>query len=182
MSPKVNADSRGRPTLSISAIRNGRVESESCLKYADISEEEASKFALRPDDVLIVRGNGNRLLTGQCGVVDKLPEGCFYPDLLIKVRFDHSVILTRFAAAQWNSPRIHGSLISRAKSTNGIWKINGADIRSHSLVVPPIDVQKDFLSFADAQLGGLKELGKRIMAADTLKSTFLNSVVFGATE
>jgi type I restriction enzyme S subunit len=91
------------------------------------------------NDVLVVRGNGNKLLTGKCGLVDMVPKGCFYPDLLIRLQFDRDVMRPQFAALQWNAPATHKRLISRAKSTNGIWKINGSDIRQHTLKVPSIE-------------------------------------------
>ena len=104
------------------------------------------KFLLEVGDFLIVRGNGNKSLTGRGGLVDGgLPASCFYPDLLIRLRFDPNVLRADFAAEQWNSGRVHAALIQKAKSTNGIWKINGQDIKSHSLVVPPLEAQSELL-------------------------------------
>ncbi len=141
LSPKVNADERGYPTLSISAVRDGRIIAEGNTKYAEVTDEQAAAFELKRDDVLVVRGNGNKLLTGKCGIVDTVPKGCFYPDLLIRLQFDVDVIRPQFASLQWNAPATHKRLISRAKSTNGIWKVNGGDIRQHTLKVPSIEMQ-----------------------------------------
>ena len=55
-----------------------------------------------------------------------------------------------FVVAQWNHPAVHGRLISRAKSSNGIWKVNGQDIRAHTLVVPPIELQRETVQFLGA--------------------------------
>ncbi len=54
-------------------------------------------------------------------------------------------MLPAFGAEQWNSANMHTALLKNAKSTNGIWKINGKDIKSHRLVVPPIQDQLDVL-------------------------------------
>lgn len=151
LSPKANADQRGYPTLSISAVRNGQILTEGNVKYADVTAEQAAAFELKADDVLVVRGNGNKLLTGKCGVVDTVPTGCFYPDLLIRLRFDAKIVRPAFAAAQWNAPNTHKRLIARAKSTNGIWKINGSDIRQHTLKIPSLNEQ-------DALLKNLRSL------------------------
>ena len=117
LSPKVNADERGYPTLSISAVRDGRIVTEGNVKYAEVTDEQAAAFELKKDDVLVVRGNGNKFLTGKCGLVDMVPKGCFYPDLLIRLQFDRDVMRPQFAALQWNAPATHKRLISRAKST-----------------------------------------------------------------
>ncbi len=150
-SPKVNTDERGYPTLSISSVRDGCIFADGNIKYAEVTAEQAAEFRLEQNDVLVVRGNGNKTLTGKCGLVDILPEGCFFPDLLIRLQFEEKRIRPRFAALQWNAPSVHLRLISRAKSTNGIWKINGGDVRQHTLTVPPTEVQ-------DALLGEFEEI------------------------
>lgn len=145
-SARANDEARGVPTLSISAVRNGVVRGGDAVKYIDIDPATVASFVLRDDDFLIVRGNGNRQLTGRGGLVTGgLPEGCIYPDLLIRLRFDPSRILPRFAAEQWNSASVHAALLENAKSTNGIWKINGKDIKGHRLVAPPIADQAAIL-------------------------------------
>lgn len=173
LSPKVNADENGFPTLSISAVREGAIETEGNIKYAKVPESDVQQFLLQRGDVLVVRGNGNKLLTGKCGIVDKVPLSCFYPDLLIRLRFDEKIIRTDFAVLQWNSPLIHNRLISRAKSTNGIWKINGADIRKHSLIVPPLEEQDIFLSDYSKHRAAKALLVKRILSACQMKHQFL---------
>jgi type I restriction enzyme S subunit len=144
-SPPASATSGRTPTLSISAIRGGRVVPHGSLKYADVGADEVSQFRLQRDDILVVRGNGNRLLCGRAGIVEDFPEGCFYPDLLIRLRFRADCLLPEFAVMQWNELRTHTRLLKKAKSSNGISKINGQDIQSHQLVVPPIAEQRRFL-------------------------------------
>lgn len=179
LSPKANADERGFPTLSISAVRDGRVITEGNTKYAEISETEAAAFALKPNDVLVVRGNGNKLLAGKCGLVDIVPKGCFYPDLLIRLKFDEKIIRPEFAVLQWNSQSAHSRLISRAKSTNGIWKVNGADIRQHTLKVPEVEEQDTLLEQMRAIRSARKELATRKTAAQNLKLHALRSIENG---
>jgi type I restriction enzyme S subunit len=173
LSPKANAAGKGFPTLSLSAVRGGRIIPEGNTKYATVTNEQAKRYRLERDDILVVRGNGNKSLTGRCGRVTEVPEGCFYPDLLIRLRFDPERIRPAFAAAQWNIPSVHQRLISRAKSTNGIWKINGQDIRAHELTVPPLKVQDTVL----AQLDQLDDSAMAVIDAlertDQLKKSLL---------
>ena len=179
LSPKANADERGYPTLSISAVRDGRIFAEGNTKYAEISDAEAAAFELKANDVLVVRGNGNKLLTGRCGLVDVVPKGCFYPDLLIRLKFDEKIIRPEFAVLQWNSQSTHNRLISRAKSTNGIWKINGADIRQHALKVPEVEEQDDLLAEMRAIRSARKNIATRKTAAQNLKLQALRSIENG---
>ena len=176
LSPKVNADARGYPTLSISAVRDGRIITEGNVKYAEVTDEQAAAFALKKDDVLVVRGNGNKLLTGKCGLVDAVPKACFYPDLLIRLQFDSDVMRPQFAALQWNTPSTHKRLISRAKSTNGIWKINGSDIRQHTLKVPSIEMQDALLEEIRSIRQARADIQKRKTLAQNFKALALKEI------
>lgn len=165
-SAPANQEERGVPTLSISAIRDGRVLGGDAVKHIDVDPASVANFRLEDDDFLIVRGNGNRQLTGRGGLVSGgLPEGCIYPDLLIRLRFDPARVQARFATEQWNSAPVHAALIEKAKSTNGIWKINGQDIKSHELVVPPLRDQTRVLRELTAFDN---EVASRLAEADTL--------------
>lgn len=176
LSPKVNADARGYPTLSISAVRDGRIITEGSVKYAEVTEGQATAFALKKDDVLVVRGNGNKLLAGKCGLVDTVPPGCFYPDLLIRLQFDATVMRPQFATLQWNAPSTHKRLISRAKSTNGIWKINGSDIRQHTLKVPSIEMQDALLDEIRSIRQARSDIEKRKTLAQNIKALALKEI------
>ena len=176
LSPKVNADAHGYPTLSISAVRDGRIVTEGNVKYAEVTDEQAAAFELKKDDVLVVRGNGNKLLAGKCGLVDTVPKGCFYPDLLIRLQFDVDVMRPQFATLQWNAPSTHKRLISRAKSTNGIWKINGSDIRQHTLKVPPIEMQDALLEEIRSIRQARGDIEKRKSLARNLKALALKEI------
>lgn len=117
------------------------------MKYMDVDPGTVEKFVIQPEDFLVVRGNGNKQQTGRGGLAtDDLPDGCVYPDLLIRLQFNREIVLPVFAGAQWNAPVAHAALLRKAKSTNGIWKINGKDIKSHELVVPPLDEQKRIMA------------------------------------
>lgn len=177
LSPSPDAAGEVRPTLSIGAVRDGRVVPEGNLKYVTVPTGEAERFVLKPGDILIVRGNGNRDLVGRCGVVGEVPEGCFYPDLLVRVAFDDRKIRPDFARLQWNAYPAHQELLRRAKSTNGIWKINGRDIREHLLLVPPLEEQDAFLRGMPHGTRALTALANQARWARQVKSALLASLL-----
>jgi len=178
-SPKASSQGRGYPTLSIGAVRDGRVIPDGNLKYADIPKAEMDRYRLCPGDLLVVRGNGNRGLTARCGIVDIIPENCFYPDLLIRITFDSAEILPEFALLQWNSPRVHRRLLTRAKSTSGIWKVNGKDLRQHILIVPPLDEQEHFLELVNGPIARQRELEAAMVHVRILQKALLNTLMLG---
>jgi len=142
-SPKCNADGRGYPTLSVGCLYSGVVNTRDNLKFAELDSPTYEQYRLQPGDVLVVRGNGNRELCGRAGVVLDNATGCFFPDLLIRVRFNPDLVLPTYAAIAWNALPVHRVLLGRAKSTNGIFKINGKDTREHSIPVPTIQQQQE---------------------------------------
>lgn len=174
LSPKTNAEGDGYPTLSIGAIRDGQVVIQGNVKYAIVAAEEAERFRLHRGDLLVVRGNGNRNLVGRCGMVDYVPDGCFYPDLLIRIGFDSSKMRPEFACIQWNAPQVHQRLLARAKSTNGIWKVNGNDLRQHILALPPMDEQDAFLRLIEPHRLTRKQLYEQLERTQELKKRLLD--------
>ena len=176
-SPQASQNSGHVPTLSISAIRGGLVVPEGSLKYADVNPADVESFQLRRDDVLVVRGNGNRQLCGRAGIVKEFPKGCFYPDLLIRLRFREDLFLPEFAVMQWNETKTHTRLLRKAKSTNGILKINNQDVQSHQLFVPPIAEQKRFVENLKARTNLTNALGLSEDNTMNLQRVLINTFI-----
>jgi type I restriction enzyme S subunit len=182
LSPKCNGAGRGFPTLGIGAVRDGRVVAAGNVKHAEISPEDLARFRLQIGDVLVVRGNGNRNLCGRSGVVEQVPENCFYPDLLIRLSFDSTTIDAGFAVLQWNAPPVHARLLQRAKSTNGIWKINGQDLRAHTLAVPPRDSQRNLMLQLEAPQTALSHASNAMKCVEQLKRELINELAKGPSD
>ncbi|MCC7362105.1 MAG: hypothetical protein IT317_21655 [Anaerolineales bacterium] len=180
ISPSTNNTGVGLKTVSTSAVTGGRFEMDGNIKYAEIEAGRVRSYFVQQNDVFVVRGNGNRNLTGKSGIANQSYDDLFYPDLLIRLRFDEAKILPRFAVAQWNSPSVHRRLVARAKSTNGIWKVNGGDLREHLLAVPPISVQVRFLAELDQLESARNRLRRRLTLVRETKMQALQKGMFGA--
>lgn len=111
------------------------------------------KYAVRKGDILVVRGNANPDLVGKCGMIADFPDGCIYPDILMRIVFaDHEDgVLPHYAAVVWNHPLVHNQVLKRAKTSNGTLKINSRDVKQIVLPVPPRDQQLDILRLVSAQ-------------------------------
>lgn len=175
ISPIANSDEEGLKTVSISAVSDGYFDPNGCIKYAKIDADAARPYFVQRGDVFVIRGNGNRRLCGKAGLSEESYHELFYPDLLIRLRFDTEKILPEFAVAQWNLPSVHGRLSARAKSSSGIWKVNGQDIRSHTLFVPAISEQNRMMEGLAALRTGVQEARVREAAVRRVKAAVLNS-------
>jgi len=178
-SPNANESGKGYRTVSISAISEGKFVPDGNIKFAEVDFQQISTYTIKKDDVFVVRGNGNRYLAGKSGIASESFEDMFYPDLLIRLRFDSSKIKPAFANLQWNDPFVHREFISNAKSTNGIWKVNGQDIRKHTLIVPSIDEQEEFLAEYTKFDSVLKNSEDCFVNASKIKSQILNDNLTG---
>jgi type I restriction enzyme S subunit len=180
-SPQTNEAGLGIRTVSIGAISRNRFSPDEYIKHAEVEPGRVSPFFVAKDDVFVVRGNGNRQLTGKCGIAEQPFDDLFYPDLLIRLRFDPTKIHPRYATYQWNSPAVHRRLVARAKSTNGIWKVNGQDVRKHTLLVPDLEDQAVLLDELDAlDLARQKLLAHRKTTAE-LRHRLVNDELAGQT-
>jgi type I restriction enzyme S subunit len=103
ISPAMSDSNNAIPTFSISAVRNGEVDIENNLKWTSLSTDEAEKFRVNSNDILLVRGNGNLSMVGQAGSVNGIiPSKCIYPDILIKVEISKSKMTNEFFVNSWN--------------------------------------------------------------------------------
>jgi type I restriction enzyme S subunit len=179
-SPAPSDSATGFRTVSISAIRDGIFDPEGCIKFVEMTAAEAGPFTVQSGDIFAVRGNGNRDICGRVGISRQTYPDLVYPDLLIRMRFDSARLLSDFVVAQWNHPAVHGRLISRAKSSNGIWKVNGQDIRAHTLVVPPMDVQREAVQFLCALDVQANAIQARFAMLQDMKRELFKAISGGA--
>ena len=149
-SPRARTTPPGVPTFSIAAVREGRVDVLGNLKYVDLTDEEADAFRLRQGDLLVVRGNANEDFLGRCGVVDGCPPGCIYPDILMRLS-PNETIVPRYLAHLWNSDTVHSQLLSKAKTTSGTLKINQHDVSTVLVPLSELEEQSKIVEIA----GGL---------------------------
>ncbi|XKH52045.1 restriction endonuclease subunit S [Citricoccus nitrophenolicus] len=179
ISLRSNSEEHGIPTLSISAIRDGAVVPEGSIKYVNTSASSVDRFVIQPGDFFVVRGNGNRELVAKGGLVsgeENLPEGAFYPDLLMRVRFDSEMILPAFGALMWNSRVVHASLVAKAKSTNGTWKVNGKDLASHRIPVPSVSEQQKILGQARTYALAKNHLTHEMRRLEEIRQSILTAM------
>jgi type I restriction enzyme S subunit len=169
ISPKLSSEARGIRTVSIGAVCDGRFTPDGHVKYVDLTFDEASPYLVQAGDIFAVRGNGNRQLVARVGRSAHSYDDLVYPDLLMRMRFDPDRLDPDFLIAQWNHPAVHARLLARAKSSNGISKVNGQDIRAHELLVPPLSDQTAIATSLAEFASARSEAESRMMLLDYIK-------------
>lgn len=118
-------------------------------------------FAIRENDVFVVRGNGSKVLCGRAGRVDEAAPRTIFPDLFIRIDLPTERIDPAFFTLVWNSRSTREVIEEKAKTTSGISKINQGHILTTSLPLPSLPEQRRIVAELDAlqtEVDALKRL------------------------
>ena len=127
----------GFPVLRLSAITGGVLDDHDS-KDGDWDSEEAEPFRVRPSDFFVSRGNGSLDLVGRGSFASNGTREVAFPDTMIRLTFaSGQLVNVRFVAAVWNSHRVRRQIVSRARTSAGIYKISQQDLRHMHLPIPP---------------------------------------------
>ena len=177
LSPCTNSEARGFRTVSIGAVSEGRFDPEGHVKYVELTAEAVATYLVKEGDIFAVRGNGNRQLVGRVGRSPVSYDDLIYPDLLMRMRFDPKRVVPEFLIAQWNHASVHARLLARAKSSNGIYKINGQDIRAHDLVMPSLPQQREIMTSLQGVASAVALVKSRTAALRRIKSELMRALL-----
>lgn len=141
-------------TLSLGAVRDGRVSMGSDVtKFVDrAAVPRLEDLRLQAGDILLVRGNGNVNLVGRAGLVGPGfgEEEYIYPDLLIRIRVDASM-LPEFFVWAFNSAATRAQIGTRARTAVGTYKVAASDVRAIVLPLPPLSEQARIVAYLGEQ-------------------------------
>lgn len=158
--------------LTLTAVRGGRLNAEQ-KKTRKFDQLDLSNFYIKNNDAFVVRGNGNINLLGRIGFYSGPDLDVAYPDTMIRLRFDNSIVADEFMAYLWDTEIIRQQIVRKAKTTNGAHKISQADLVSLEFPCPPLAVQMKFPEIVDKYF---ESLGGNIDAED-LGASLLNSLI-----
>jgi type I restriction enzyme S subunit len=142
---KVSNSPSGIPLLRLSALTENGLDS-SQIKYYNDSSPEVAGWYLKKDDILISRSNTLELV-GRVGRYTGQPNPCISPDLMIRAQIDSRKAEPNYIEFYLRTGFVRKFLRSRARGTSGSMpKISNTDIRDIEVCVPPLELQKRFVS------------------------------------
>jgi len=145
VSPRPNVEPPGVPILRISAVRRGSVDLLD-IRHMPAGDDFLPLFAVHDGDLLFTRYNGSIELLGVCGMVRGLgKKTLLYPDKLMRVRSDHSLILPGYAEIFFQAPEVHERIIANSKSSAGQNGVSGSDIKNQPFALPPLPEQQEIV-------------------------------------
>lgn len=152
------------------------------LERLNVTEKEASDYAISNGDIIVSRVN-SRELVGKSTVVEGLTESAVFEAMLIRLRVDVAKARQDVLAWLMNAPQFLHDLRMRAKHAIGQSSINQQDLLGSCLPLPPLDEQCQ-LAEKYADLGELaanlrNECGTRWKATDGLREAILRKAFAG---
>lgn len=135
----------------------------------DLAARKTALFARPPSpdclvaegQFLICRGNGNRNLVGSGKVVPATCVTTVFPDTIIVATPSKAAVSALYLETLWSSHLIRSQIESKARTTNGTFKINQAALESVVLPIPPLSLQQAFA----ARVAEIRELEARQAAS-----------------
>lgn len=154
LSELINGDMRNGLSPSSKGNYPGNVLKLSAITQGifDINEQKAAHFDVSPPKEKMVsesvfltcRGNGNIKLVGCGRFPDQAFEDVMFPDTMIAIPINFSIIKRYFFEYIWNSPFVRHQIERQARTTNGTHKVNQKVLQKIGILLPPIDLQTKF--------------------------------------
>lgn len=156
-----------RPYLRVANVYREKL-ALSEIKQIGLTESEFKRVRLEAGDVLIVEGHGNPDEIGRAAVWDDSIEGCVHQNHLIRFRPNHSLILPEFISRMLNSEGGRLQLIAAGRTTSGLNTISTKKVKEVAVPVPPLELQKHFLSIVDGTFKMVGKLDGQLCQSDDL--------------
>ncbi|MBD0343553.1 MAG: restriction endonuclease subunit S [Coleofasciculus sp. Co-bin14] len=148
LSPSNKGTYKGQ-VLTLSAITQGTFNSTQ-RKTAEFDVPPPKDKMVRKSDLLVCRGNGNINLVGCARFPDNDYKDVMFPDTIIGVPINSSLINSSYLETLWNSSSVRRQIEQQARTTNGTQKINQKVLNNIQILLPPIALQEKFGAFYHA--------------------------------
>lgn len=173
----------GFPVLRLTCLRrSGRIDLAE-RKGGAWTDEDARPYRVRVGDFLVARGNGSLNLVGRGALVVDTPDPVAFPDTLIRVRIDSSLLKPDLLPLWWNSPLVRRQLEPAARTTSGLFKVSQALISRVRLPIPPVEMQDRIIVAVERIMRLCEDLDVRLVEqshrANCLAAGFVHAASSG---
>lgn len=149
------------------------------LKYADLSAHEERTLGLHPDDLLIVRTNGNPEICGASAVWSGREGLWAFASYLLRLRTERERLDSTYLWAYLRSAAGRRQLSGNIRTSAGNYNLSAEGLTTMIVPIPPIDEQREIANvvttLALAQTERLDELDR----ARAFKSVLADALLSG---
>jgi len=139
------------------------------LKYIDLEEKEVSKYIAKKGDLLFNRTNSKELV-GKTAVFESSTPMAI-AGYLVRARTNERST-PHYISSYLNSSHGKATLMGMCKSIVGMANINAQELQNISIMVPPVDLQKQYTNL----VWKVQERKKRQLEAANIGDTLFRSL------
>lgn len=168
---------RAVPFLRAANVQDGYLDLTE-IKTVDVTEDEAERFRLELDDVLMIEG-GNAEHLGRGWIWEGEIDNCLHQNHVFRVRVDRSRMEPRFLAYAVGASPARAYCLRKAKKTTNLASINKTQISALQIPVPPLDEQQRIVKQLDAIRGVVVAARATNVKSQELRRAIVESFTFG---
>ncbi|AKQ46415.1 hypothetical protein TH63_13540 [Rufibacter radiotolerans] len=168
--------SQNTPILRIPNVSNGCVSIDD-LKYTSLTERERKQYSLEEGDLLVIRSNGSREITGTAVYIPDGYGSFGYAGYLIRIRFLISLINTQFIQRYFCSSYLRKQIEAPLRTTVGINNINSVELSNLTVPLPPLEEQEAIVAKVDQLMQLCNELEQQLTQVNQQTEALMQAVV-----
>jgi type I restriction enzyme S subunit len=175
-----NAEKAGLPVVAIPQVVSARFELKDC-DYTVISADEAAALRLAPNDVLLIRTNGNSAYIGKSTVIGREAEQqqIVFASYLIRIRTKPDRLHGRYLNYFLHSPLGRRQSQAMANTSAGNHNLGARSLRQFWIPRPGEEEQTEIVETLDAVEDLLDSLETELEKAKMLKTSLLQNLLTG---
>lgn len=178
-SVKCDYKTDGFPVLRIPNVISGNVDI-SDLKFGNPKHNEVGKLQLDRNDLIFVRTNGAKELTGRCAIFNNEIDNCYYASYLIRVKFDNTRVnpafINYYTQTEIGKSFINGKAV---RTADGKFNINTGILNNVLFPLPDTIEQQCIVSWISAYEEKLEILQRKKNCLSDLFKTLLHELMTG---
>lgn len=143
------------------------------VKQIRLTSREFERTRLQNGDLLIVEGHGNPDEIGRVAIWNDQIDDCVHQNHLIRARPNSSLLISTFACAYLNSSFGRQHLLRSGKTTSGLNTITTSDVKTCTVFLPPLKLQKRYQSLIEAADSVAHICESSTKAAETVSASLM---------
>lgn len=155
----------GTPIVRIDSFRDGELRDPAFIKRVRLDEAELRRYALAEGDIVVNRVNSPELV-GKNLYVPALPEPTVFESNMMRLRIDTGKALPRYVIAALQTTRTRHHFLVNTKRAISQASLNQQDLKSLTLMLPPLEKQAAFARYADASAASMDRQRQLLKATE----------------
>ncbi len=133
------------PYMAVSNVKDGYID-WTTVKTILATRQEIEQYRLKPYDVLMTEG-GDPDKLGRGAIIVETLVNSIHQNHVFRVRLERNRVLPMFFSEYLQHPKAKRYFLGCAKQTTGIASINMKQLRSLPVLLPPLELQEQFVAF-----------------------------------